>query len=60
MSFSSHAMVKMFFPGSARADPSHSHTEEKGGFTNFFIPCHFKVVNSKSEIPFFAESFFMS
>lgn len=45
MSFSSHAMVKMFFPGSTRADPSHSHMEEKGGFMNFFIPCLFKAVN---------------
>lgn len=51
MSFSSHTMVKIFIPGGVHIDPSHSHIEVKGGFLDFFMPSHFKVVNSKSEIP---------
>lgn len=43
---------KCFFPGNVHTDPSHSHMEEKGGFMDFFMPCHFKVINSKSESPF--------
>lgn len=41
-----------FFSGSLHLDSSHSHMKEKDGFIDCFIPFHFNVVNSKSEILF--------
>lgn len=45
-------MVKMVISGSLPSDPSYSHGEEKGRFIDCFMPFHFNVLNSKSEIPF--------
>lgn len=46
------SMVKTVFSGSLHLDSSHSHMKEKDGFIDCFIPFHFNVVNSKSEILF--------
>lgn len=46
------SMVNTVFSGSLHLDSSHSHMKEKDGFIDCFIPFHFNVVNSKSEILF--------